>query len=54
MPVEQEKAELARRIARMQVLLRTIADERAMRAINDIIEEANRRLEALLEEGRKP
>ena len=53
MAVEQEKAELARRIVRMQVLLRTISDERAVRAINDIIAEANRRLEALLEEGRK-
>jgi hypothetical protein len=54
MSVDEEKAELARRIDRMQVLLRTISDERAVRAINDIIAEANRRLETLLREGRKP
>ena len=41
--------ELERRIAHMRALLRNVTDERAIKAVQDIIADANRTLETLLQ-----
>jgi hypothetical protein len=48
MPIKDEMEELERRIGQMRALLRNVTDERAVKAIQDIIAEANRTLEARL------
>lgn len=47
MPMKDELDELERRIARMRALLRNVTDERAVKAIQDIVADANRTLETL-------
>jgi len=51
--VKDETEELERRIVRMRSLLRNVTDERAVKAIQDIIADANRTLETLLKRNGK-
>ena len=53
MPIEDEMEELERQITHMRSLLRNITDERAVKAIQEIIADANRTLETLLQRNGK-
>jgi hypothetical protein len=47
MVIKNETIELEERIVHMRALQRTVTDERALRAISDIIDESNRRLDMI-------
>ena len=52
MTIKDEMDELQQRIAQMRALLRNVTDQRAVQAIQDIIADANRTLESLLQRKR--